>query len=76
MTSTSSISISPIRNKISEFSPAISFQENTIIPKLSRAKAKLKFINVTQKCHYEKNLKRFSSMNSFSLENEEESKVL
>jgi len=76
MANTFSISISPIKNKISEFSPAIYFQENTIIPKLSRAKAKLKFINVTQKFHYEKNIKLFSSMSSFSLENDEESKVL
>lgn len=53
----------------------ISFGDSKIIPKLIRAKAKLKFINVTQKLYYERNLGNINSKISFSLENEEEAKV-
>lgn len=61
--------------KTLNLSAHISFQESTIARKLSRAKAKLKLINVNEKRHYELKLSKLTNENTFSLENPEESKV-
>ena len=61
---------------VRENSSQIHFISNKeIVPKLSRAKAKLKFINVNQKHSYEKHLKSFTSRDSLSMYNEEDYNV-
>lgn len=62
-------------HKTLNLSAHISFQDPVIARKLSRAKAKLKLINVNEKRHYELKLSKLTNENSFSLENPEESKV-
>ena len=60
---------------LTETSSAITFKDQDIIPKLSRIKAKLKFINIGHKQLYENNIKKFNERESFSLQNDEDSKV-